>query len=101
MSVMEMSHRSKEFVAIFDQAMHDVKELLNVPDSHKIMFFQGGATLQFASIPLNFFGGGKTNADYAVTGQWGEKAFKEAAKYGRTEGKQEGEFFRSSVLLLL
>ena len=96
MGVMEMSHRSKEFVAIFDAAVHDIKELLTVPDSHEIMFFQGGATLQFAGIPLNVFGGGKTVGDYAVTGQWGDKAVKEAGKYGR-DGWIRNGIIRSEV----
>jgi len=80
MSVMEMSHRSKEFEEIANNAEKNLRDILRVPDDYKICFFQGGATLQFASIPLNMLGN-KTKADYLVTGQWSEKAHKEAAKY--------------------
>jgi len=81
MSVMEMSHRSKEFVAIAKEAEKDLRDILDVPADYKVIFSQGGATLQFASIPLNMLGT-KTKADYLITGQWGEKAHKECAKYG-------------------
>jgi phosphoserine aminotransferase len=81
MSVMEMSHRSKEFVGIAKEAEANLREVLNVPADYKVFFTQGGATLQFASIPLNMLGQ-KTKADYLVTGQWGEKAAKECNKYG-------------------
>lgn len=80
MSVMEMSHRSKEFVAIANEAEKNLRDILDVPSEYKVCFFQGGATLQFASVPLNMLGT-KTKADYLITGQWGEKAQKEAAKY--------------------
>eukprot|EP00929_Paragymnodinium_shiwhaense_P023610 TRINITY_DN1474_c0_g1_i2.p1 TRINITY_DN1474_c0_g1~~TRINITY_DN1474_c0_g1_i2.p1 ORF type:complete len:369 (-),score=124.76 TRINITY_DN1474_c0_g1_i2:333-1439(-) len=81
MSVMEMSHRSKEFMGIASQAEKDLRDVLNVPDDYKVVFNQGGATLQFASIPLNLLSTNK-KADYLITGQWGEKAHKECAKYG-------------------
>jgi len=81
MSIMEMSHRSKEFVAVAQQADKDLKEILQVPDNYKILWAQGGATLQFSSVPLNMLGT-KTKADYLITGQWGEKAAKECNKYG-------------------
>jgi phosphoserine aminotransferase len=81
MSVMEMSHRSKEFVAIAKEAEKDLRDILGVPADYKVLFNQGGATLQFASIPLNMLGS-KTKADYLITGQWGEKAHKECNKYG-------------------
>merc|ERR1719263_1317747 len=81
MSVMEMSHRSKEFVAIATEAEKNLRDILDVPADYKVIFSQGGATLQFASIPLNMLGS-KTKADYLITGQWGEKAHKECAKYG-------------------
>merc|ERR1719337_387817 len=81
MSVMEMSHRSKEFVAIAKEAEKDLRDILGVPADYKVLFNQGGATLQFASIPLNMLGT-KTKADYLITGQWGEKAHKECNKYG-------------------
>jgi len=82
MSVMEMSHRSKEFVNIATQAEADLRDILSVPQSHKIFWLQGGATLQFAGVPLNLFGGSNKKADYLVTGQWSDKAAKEAMKYG-------------------
>ena len=80
MSVMEMSHRSAAFQEIFDTAKASLKELLNVPDSHEILLLQGGATLQFASIPMNLLAGGE--ADYAVTGRFSSRAAAEAKKYG-------------------
>ncbi len=81
MSVMEMSHRSKAFGEIFSETKAKLKAVLNVPDSHEILFLQGGATLQFAAIPMNLMGeGGK--ADYAVTGNFSSIAAKEAKKYG-------------------
>lgn len=81
MSVMEMSHRSKEFMAIATTAEKDLRDILGVPDDYKVVFNQGGATLQFSSVPLNMLGG-NPKADYLVTGQWSEKAMKECAKYG-------------------
>ncbi|MBP3538658.1 MAG: 3-phosphoserine/phosphohydroxythreonine transaminase [Oscillospiraceae bacterium] len=80
MSVMEMSHRSAVFQEIFDGAKAKLKAALNVPDTHEILFLQGGATLQFAAIPMNLMQNG--TADYAVTGNFSNKAAKEAAKYG-------------------
>merc|ERR1719379_1431756 len=76
-----MSHRSKEFVAIAKEAEKNFRDILNVPDNYKVIFAQGGATLQFSSVPLNMLGN-KTKADYLITGQWGEKAHKECGKYG-------------------
>lgn len=80
MSVMEMSHRSRVYQDIFDEAKARLKSLLNVPDTHEILLLQGGATAQFAAIPMNLLCGG--SADYAVTGNFSGKAAKEAAKYG-------------------
>ena len=81
MSVMEMSHRGKEYLGIFEETKADLKNLLKVPDSHEIIFMQGGATLQFSAIPMNLIG--KTGkADYAVTGSFSNLAMKEAKKYG-------------------
>ena len=80
MSVMEMSHRGKEFISIYEEAERDLRELLAVPASHKILFLQGGATLQFAQIPMNLLQG-KGKADYVVTGEWSKKAVKEAKNY--------------------
>lgn len=80
MSVMEMSHRSPAFSAIFTETKEKFRNLMHVPESHEILFLQGGATLQFAAIPMNLMEG-KT-ADYAVTGNFSNKAAKEAEKYG-------------------
>ena len=80
MSVMEMSHRSKEFIAIAQAAEADLRELLAIPPSYKVLFMQGGATSQFAAIPLNLLRGAAT-ADYIHTGEWAKKAIGEAKKY--------------------
>ena len=80
MSVMEMSHRSKMFQEIIDEAEKDLRTLMNIPDNYKVLFLQGGASLQFAMIPLNLMKNKK--ADYIVTGQWAKKAYQEAKKYG-------------------
>jgi len=81
MSVMEISHRSKEFEAIIQTAETDLRELLGIPANYKVLFLQGGASLQFAMVPMNFRPAG-ASADYIVTGSWGKKAFKEAQKLG-------------------
>jgi phosphoserine aminotransferase len=81
MSVMEISHRSKHFEPILESAISGIRELLQVPDNYKILFLQGGASLQFSMIPLNFLGRDET-ADYVVTGAWGKKAVKEAKRCG-------------------
>src|SRR4051812_2737207 len=80
MSVMEMSHRGKEFISIAAEAEKDLRELLSIPASYKVLFLQGGATLQFAQVPMNLLrGNGK--ADYVNTGEWSKKAIKEAKAY--------------------
>ncbi|HAE61111.1 MAG TPA: 3-phosphoserine/phosphohydroxythreonine aminotransferase [Eubacteriaceae bacterium] len=81
MSVMEMSHRSKEFMGIAKEAEKLLRELMSVPDNYKILFLQGGASTQFAMIPLNLFSNTK-KADFVDTGAWSAKAIKEAKKYG-------------------
>ena len=81
MSVMEMSHRSKAYQAIIDQAEADLRELMNIPDNYKVLFLQGGASQQFAMIPMNLMKNGV--ADYIITGQWAKKAYEEAKKYGK------------------
>jgi phosphoserine aminotransferase len=81
MSVMEISHRSKTFTQINESAQNGIRELLNIPDNYRILFLQGGATLQFSMIPLNFLAANES-ADYVVTGVWGEKAVKEAKRCG-------------------
>jgi len=80
MSVMEMSHRGKEFVSIAEQAEADLRELLMIPKDYKVLFLQGGATSQFAMIPMNLLRG-KMKADYLNTGIWSEKAIAEAKRY--------------------
>lgn len=80
MSVMEMSHRSTEFIEIAEQAENDLRELMKIPDNYKVLFLQGGATGQFAAIPMNLADEGAT-ADYILNGLWGKKAIKEAGKY--------------------
>lgn len=80
-SVMEMSHRSKEYQAIIDEAEADLRDLMQIPDNYKVLFLQGGASSQFCMIPMNLMTkNGK--ADYIITGQWAKKAFKEASRYG-------------------
>ncbi len=81
MSVMEISHRSKHFAPILEGAINGIRELLNIPENYKILFLQGGASLQFSMIPLNFLCKEET-ADYVVTGAWGKKAVKEAGHCG-------------------
>lgn len=81
LSIMEMSHRSDEYVAVAEKAEADLRKLMNIPENYKVLFLQGGASLQFSAIPLNLLG--KNNqADYIHTGIWSEKAFKEAKRYG-------------------
>ena len=81
MSVMEMSHRSKAFGEIIEAAESDLRELMNIPDNYKVLFLQGGASQQFAMIPMNLMK--NKVADYIVTGQWAKKAWQEASKYGK------------------
>src|SRR6188474_3152071 len=81
-SVMEMSHRGKEFISIYEGAEADLRELLAIPASYKVLFLQGGAAAQFSMIPLNLLRG-KQSADYVNTGQWSTKAIGEAKKYGK------------------
>ena len=80
-SVAEMSHRSKEFETIIKDAEALLRELMNIPDNYKVLFLQGGASTQFAAIPMNFMNG-SGKADFIITGQWAKKAFSEAQKYG-------------------
>ena len=81
MSVMEMSHRGKEFMSIAAQAEADLRELMAIPDQYKVLFLQGGASSQFAMVPLNLMGG-SGKADYINTGSWSKKAIAEAGRYG-------------------
>lgn len=79
MSVMEVSHRSKEYLAITEKAEAKLRSLMDIPDNYKVLFLQGGASLQFSAIPLNLLNGGR--ADYLTTGTWSDKAIKEAKRY--------------------
>ena len=81
MSVMEMSHRSKAYETIINEAESDLRELMNIPDNYKVLFLQGGASQQFAMIPMNLMK--NKVADYIVTGQWAKKAYQEACMYGK------------------
>jgi phosphoserine aminotransferase len=81
MSVMEMSHRGKEYMGIQAQAEADLRELMGIPANYKVLFLQGGASSQFAMVPMNLLRG-KTSADYLNTGEWSKKGIKEAKKYG-------------------
>src|SRR5690554_3843778 len=83
MSVLEMSHRGKEFMSIRDEAEQDLRDLLNVPDEFAILFMQGGAQAQNALIPLNLLGlKPDDKADYVVSGSWSKKSFQEAQRFG-------------------
>jgi phosphoserine aminotransferase len=81
MSVMEMSHRSREYEAIIGGAEQNLRQLMNIPANYKVLFLQGGASLQFAMVPLNLFSPAK-KADYVLTGAWAKKAISEARKFG-------------------
>ena len=80
MSVMEMSHRGKEYMSIAAKAEADLRELMSIPDNYKVLFLQGGASSQFAMVPINLLGE-KKSADYLLTGQWSKKAVAEAVSY--------------------
>ncbi|MBQ8689437.1 MAG: 3-phosphoserine/phosphohydroxythreonine transaminase [Clostridia bacterium] len=89
-SVMEMSHRSKEYQAIIDSAEADLREIMGIPDDYTVLFLQGGASTQFAMVPFNLMNkNGK--ADYIITGQWAKKAYKEAARYGNARAIASSE----------
>ena len=98
-SVMEMSHRGKEFIAIAEQAEADLRELMNIPAGYKVLFLQGGASAQFAMVPMNLLRG-KTSADYINTGEWSKKAIGEAKKFAKVNvaGSSEGTKFTSVPL---
>ena len=89
MSVMEMSHRSKAYEEIINEAEADLRELIGIPDHYKVMFLQGGASTQFAMIPMNLMK--NKVADYIITGQWAKKAFKEAQLYGKANAIASSE----------
>ena len=89
MSVMEMSHRSKAFEKIINEAEQDLRDLMQIPDNYKVLFMQGGAHLQFAAIPMNLMK--NKVADYIITGQWAKKAFNEAQIYGKANAIASSE----------
>ena len=90
MSVMEMSHRGKEFLAIAEKAEADLRELMNIPSHYKVLFMQGGAVGQFAMVPMNLLRG-KKSADYVNTGEWSKKAIKEAKIFAAVNVAASGE----------
>jgi phosphoserine aminotransferase len=81
MSVMEMSHRSKGYIALFESVEQKLRDAMRIPDAYKVLFLQGGATLQFSAVPMNLLAR-KGKADYAVTGYFAKKAYKCAQMYG-------------------
>ncbi len=89
MSVMEMSHRSKVYETIIQEAETDLRELMNIPDNYRVLFLQGGASQQFAMIPMNLMKNGV--ADYIITGQWAKKAYQEARMYGNAKAIASSE----------
>jgi len=89
-SVMEMSHRSKEYLKIIETAEKDLREIMSIPDNYKVLFLQGGASTQFAMVPMNLMNG-NGKADYIITGQWAKKAYKEAARYGKARAIASSE----------
>jgi len=89
MSVMEMSHRSKAYQTIIDEAEADLRELMHIPDNYKVLFLQGGAHQQFAMVPMNLMK--NKVADYIITGQWAKKAWKEAQLYGKANAIASSE----------
>lgn len=89
MSVMEMSHRSPMFQNIIDEAEADIRELMGIPSNYKVLFLQGGASTQFAMIPMNFMK--NRVADYIITGAWAKKAWKEAQKFGQANAIASSE----------
>src|SRR4030066_1975729 len=90
MSVMEMSHRGKEFMGIAAEAEADLGELMGIPANYKVLFLQGGASSQFAMVPMNLLRG-KAGADYLNTGEGSKKAIKEAKRYGAVNGGATSE----------
>ena len=81
MSVMEMSHRSKSYETIIEDAESDLRDLLHIPENYKVLFLQGGGSTQFAMVPMNLMK--NRVADYIITGQWAKKAYQEASRYGK------------------
>ena len=90
MSVLEISHRSKAFDAVHQEAKSLLKEVLEIPDGYRLLFLQGGSSLQFTMLPMNFLGE-KQTADYILTGTWGKKAYDEARRLGSTSVAWDGK----------
>ncbi len=93
MSVMEISHRSSLFQSIIDETEQDLRTLMNIPDDYVVLFLQGGTSLRFSMVPMNFIRNGK--ADYILTGYWAKKAYEEAKRYGQLNiaASSEGDYF--------
>lgn len=93
MSVMEISHRSSLFQSIIDETEQDLRTLMNIPDDYVVLFLQGGTSLRFSMVSMNFIRNGK--ADYILTGYWAKKAYEEAKRYGQLNiaASSEGDYF--------
>lgn len=90
-SILEISHRSKEFGAVIEKAEHNLRDLLAIPDNYRVLFVQGGATMQFAMAPMNLLQGAGKSADYILTGSWGKKAIREAKTQGDVHVAWDGD----------
>src|SRR5690606_26476923 len=90
-SVLEISHRSKEFIAILEEAKANLKQLLNIPDGYTTLFLQGGSRLQFSMIPMNLLRGQSEAADYVLSGSWGKSAKIEADREGSVRVAWDGK----------
>jgi len=91
MSVLEMSHRSKAFIAIMEQTEADLRTVLAIPDDYRVLFLHGGSRLQFSMVPMNLLGGKEKSADYIVSGSWGNNALKEARREGNINVAWDGK----------
>jgi len=90
-SILEISHRSKQFIAILEETEHRLRTLLNIPHDYKVLFLQGGSRLQFSMVPMNLLRGTDQTADYILTGSWGKKALAEAKREGKTNIAWDGK----------
>ena len=91
-SILEISHRSKAFEAIIQQAEANLRALLGIPQNYRVLFLQGGALLQFGMVPMNYLRNSGKSADYVVTGSWAKKAMEEAATQGPVKAAWDGKF---------
>ncbi len=96
-SILEISHRSKTFQAIIDQAEANLRSLLAIGDDYRVLFLQGGAQMQFAMVPMNLLRGSGKSADYILTGSWGKKAIDEAKTQGDVRTAWDGKIGRAHV----